>query len=126
MSQNKNNSQTNIQLDFISEGKLAQMAPMEKIRMLLDEVRSGKIVVLERGLAPDEEAKLIEMTMTEIIPDEFSGIEIESYPTEQNTSFLRKILGKTTTKTRLTVIGPADQLKTIKKDRDMITAIVTK
>ncbi|RZN15338.1 MAG: DUF2073 domain-containing protein [Methanosarcinales archaeon] len=126
MSQNKNNSQTNIQLDFISEGKLAQMAPMEKIRMLLDEVRSGKIVVLERGLAPDEEAKLIEMTMTEIIPDEFSGIEIESYPIEQNTSFLRKILGKNTTKTRLTIIGPADQLKTIRKDRDMITAIVTK
>lgn len=126
MSQNKNNSQTNIQLDFISEDKLAQMTPMEKIRLILDEVRSGKIIVLERGLTPGEEAKLIEMTMIEIVPDEFSGIEIESYPTKQNTSFLRKILGKTTTQTRLTVVGQANQLKTIKKDRDMITAIVTK
>jgi len=126
MSQSKNNSQTNIQLDLVSEDKLAQMTPMEKIRMILDEVRSGKIIVLERGLTPDEEAKLIEMTMTEIIPDEFSGIEIESYPTKQNTSFFRKILGKNTTQTRLTVIGQANQLTTIKKDRDMITAIVTK
>ncbi len=32
---------------------------------------------------------------------------------------------KTTLKTRLTVIGPAAQLKTIKKDRDLISALVS-
>jgi hypothetical protein len=130
MSENKQNSLKSnlegVQLDFISEDRLAQMTPMEKIRLILDEVRSSKILVLERGLTPDEEAKLIELTMTEITPDEFSGIEIESYPTKQTTSLFGKILGKNTTRTRLTVIGPADQLKTIKKDRDMITAIVTR
>lgn len=125
MVEEKNNP-TGIQLDFISEDRLEQMTPMEKIRLILDEVRSSKILVLERGLTPDEEAKLIELTMAEISPDEFSGIEIESYPTKQNTSLLGKILGKNTTRTRLTVIGPADQLKTIKKNQDMITAIVTK
>jgi len=114
-----------IQLDFISEDRLAEMTAMEKIRLILDEVRSSKILVLERGLTPAEEAKLIELTMVEITPNGFSGIEIESYPTKNNTSIFRKIFGKNTTRTRLTVIGPADKLKTIKKDRDMITAIVT-
>ncbi len=114
-----------IQLDLISEDKLEGMTSMEKVRLILDEVRSGKILVLEKGLTPNEQTKLIELTMTEIAQDDFSGIEIESYPVKQNENFFSKLLGKTSVKTRLTVIGPAAQLKTIKKDRDLISALVS-
>jgi len=114
-----------IQMDLISEEKLDRMTSMEKVRLILDEVRNGKILILEKGLTPAEQTKLIELTMAEIAPDEFSGIEIESYPVKQNDNFLNKLLGKTSNKTRLTVIGPASQLKTIKKDRDLISALVS-
>jgi len=114
-----------IQLDLISEDKLDGMTSMEKVRLILDEVRSGKILVLEKGLTPNEQTKLIELTMTEIAQDDFSGIEIESYPVKQNENFFNKLLGKSSVKTRLTVIGPAAQLKTIKKDRDLISALVS-
>ena len=114
-----------VQMDLISEDKLSQMTAMEKIRLILDGVKEGKILVLERGLTPSEEAKLIEMTMTEITPDEFVGIEIESYPSKKNQKLLDKLFRKTVIRTRLTVIGPANQLKTLKKDRDLISALVS-
>lgn len=114
-----------IQMDLISEDRLARMASVEKVRFILDEVKQGKILVLEKGLSPDEEASLIEMTMTQIQPEGFSGIEMESYPSEVDNSFIGKLLKKNTVRTRLTLIGPADQLKTLKKDRNMISAIVS-
>ncbi|MBN2111052.1 MAG: DUF2073 domain-containing protein [Methanosarcinaceae archaeon] len=113
------------QMDLISERRLNEMTPVEKVRFIIDEVKEGKILVLEKGLSPEEEASLIEMTMTLIEPDGFSGIEMESYPSEVDTSFLGKILKRNITKSRLTVIGPADQLKTLKKDRNMISALIS-
>ena len=74
-------------MDLISGEKLEKMTSMEKIRLILDKVKKGKIVVLESGLTPAEEVRLIEMTMTEIRVDEFSGIEIESYPSKKGGSF---------------------------------------
>lgn len=109
-----------LQMDLISGEKLEKMTSMEKIRLILDKVKTGRIVVLESGLTPDEEVRLIEMTMSEIQFDEFSGIEIESYPVKRENSFLNKILGKNV-KGRMTVIGPANQLRTIEKNQYQIS-----
>ncbi len=113
-----------VHMDLISEEKLENMTSMEKIRLILDKVKKGKIVVLESGLTPDEEVRLIEMTMTEIRVDEFSGIEIESYPSKKEGSFLDKIFGKTL-RGRMTVIGPANQIHTIEKDKYQISTKVS-
>jgi hypothetical protein len=113
-----------LQMDLISGEKLAGMTSMEKIRLILDKVKTGKIVILESGLTPDEEVRLIEMTMTEIRVDEFSGIEIESYPSKKSGSFLDKIFGRAL-KGRMTVIGPANQLRTIEKDQYQISTKVS-
>ncbi|HWQ18674.1 MAG TPA: DUF2073 domain-containing protein [Methanotrichaceae archaeon] len=113
-----------VQMDLISAEKLEKMTSMEKIRLILDKVKTGKIVVLENGLSPDEEVRLIEITMTEIRVDEFSGIEIESYPVKKEGSFLNKLLGKAI-KGRMTVIGPANQLRTIEKDQFQISTKVS-
>ncbi len=112
-----------VQMDLISEEKLNRMTSMEKIRLILDKVKTGRIVVLESGLTPEEEVRLIEMTMTEIRVDEFSGIEIESYPAKREGSFINRLLGKS--KGRMTVIGPANQLRTVEKDQYQISTKVS-
>ncbi len=111
-------------MDLISQEMLENMTSMEKIRLILDKVKTGRIVVLESGLSPDEEVRLIEMTMTEIRVDEFSGIEIESYPSRKEGSFFDKIFGRSI-KGRMTVIGPANQLRTIGKDKYQISTKVS-
>jgi len=114
-----------VQMDMISKDKLDSMSSRDKIRLILDKVKIGRIVVLEKGLTPREEASLIEMTMTEIAADKFSGIEIETYPVSNEGSFIDRILGKTADKRRLTVIGPADQLRTVEKGRYQISTRVS-
>jgi hypothetical protein len=113
-----------VQMDLISEEKLNRMTSMEKIRLILDKVKTGRIVVLESGLTPEEEVRLIEMTMTEIRVDEFSGIEIESYPAKRESSFVGRLLGRSS-KGRMTVIGPANQLRTVEKDQYQISTKVS-
>ena len=114
---------SDIQLDLVSDAKLSRMGSTEKVRYIIDEVRKGKIMVLEKGLDPMEEAKLIEMTMTEI-HDDFFGLEIESYPRDEGSSFFGKIFKKDGQQ-KLTVIGPANQLKTLRKDNSLISTLVS-
>jgi len=115
-----------VQIDLISGERMEGLASMEKIRMILDGVREGNIVILEEGLSPDEESRLIEVTMTEISPDEFNGIEIETYPRSEtaDASFLDRLMGKGSTQ-KLTVIGPANQIETLHKDETLIQTLVS-
>lgn len=116
-----------VQIDLISGERMDELASMEKIRMILDGVHEGNIVILEEGLSPEEESKLIEVTMSEINPDGFNGIEIETYPTSQTGGggFLGRLMGKGEPK-KLTVIGPANQIKTLHKDETLISALVSR
>lgn len=117
-----------VQIDLISEERLSRLTSMEKIRLILDGVKEGNIVVLEKGLAPEETTKLIELTMREITPDGFTGIEMETYPVEEKeggiVSLVSRLLRKKN-RSRLTVIGPANQLKTIRKEKDLISAWIS-
>ena len=106
-----------IKMDLISEDKLNSMGSMEKLRFVLDGVKSGNIVILEGGLTSEEQMKLIELTMTEV-DDDFPGIEISGYPSKRGFLNLRR-------KTRLTMIGPAAVIRTIKKDKDLISTLVS-
>jgi len=116
-----------VQIDLISGERMAGKTSMEKIRLILDGVRDGNIVVLESGLTPDEESKLIEVTMGEINPDGFSGIEIESFPQSEasDTSLLGRLMGKQET-SKLTVIGPANQIQSLHKDETLISALISR
>lgn len=114
-----------VRIDLISEERLSRMPSMEKIRLILDRVREGTIIILESGLSPEEQSSLIEMTMQEILPDTFSGIEIESYPSKQKTGMFSRLVRGEDEHRRLTVIGPANQLKMIRRDRDLISAWIS-
>ena len=119
-------SEIGIQINLFSEDMLHSMTSMEKIGLILDNVRDGHIIVLERGLTPDEERTLIERTMSTIgsSTGNFPGIEIGSYQCKPKSGILGKILGYAKMQTRLTLIGRADKLKTIKRDRDFISTVV--
>jgi Uncharacterized protein conserved in archaea len=116
-----------VRIDLISAERMANMASMEKIRMILDGVRDGNIVILEEGLTPAEESKLIEVTMTEITPDGFNGIEIETYPQDQTESagFLGRLVGNDSPN-KLTVVGPANRIETLHKDEQLIQTLVSR
>ncbi|WP_255169366.1 DUF2073 domain-containing protein [Natrononativus amylolyticus] len=117
-----------VQIDLISGERMNGLTSMEKIRMILDGVHDGNIVILEEGLSPDEESKLIEVTMAEISPDEFNGIEIETYPksSTRDSSLLGRIMGTDESANKLTVIGPANQIETLHKDETLISALVSR
>lgn len=118
-----------VQFDLISASRMSGMGTAEKINMIIDGVRENKIVILESGLSPDEESKLIERTMNAIEPDEFSGIEIESYQSgESSKSGVFGRMGKMLQRdddsdNNLTIIGPADRLETLHKDDSLISAM---
>ena len=107
-----------ISFNLVSRHKLQALSSEEKLRFILREVKNGKILVLEHGLTPIEQTSLIERTMKEIEQDTFIGVEMEGYGEEQPT-FFQRLLG-ITRRPRITLIGPANLLKTIKKDNDMI------
>ncbi len=116
-----------VQIDLISGERMDGLASMEKIRMILDGVREGNIVILEEGLSPEEESRLIEVTMTEISPDEFNGIEIETYPKSGDSEggLFDRLMGKESNK-KLTVIGPANRIETLHKDETLIQTLVSR
>jgi len=107
-----------ISVNLISRHKLEELSSNDKLDFILKEVQKGKVLVLEQGLTSMEQTSLIEHTMREIEQDTFIGIEMEGY-SEDKPTFLQKFLGKMK-KPRMTVIGPADLLKTIRKDSNMI------
>jgi len=112
-----------VQIDMISEDMISNMTSYEKIRLILDDVRQGSVVVLEKGLSAEEQGNLLEATMMEITPGGFAGIEIETYPGgKDKTSVFQKLFGKKTNASRLMVIGPVDQLKMLTKEKDRLIA----
>lgn len=107
-----------ISFNLVSRQKLGELSADEKLKFILKEVKKGKILVLEYGLTPMEQTNLIENTMREIEQDTFIGVEMEGYGQDKS-SIIQKIFG-ISKKPRMTLIGPADLLKMIKKDNEMI------
>ena len=109
---------TDIAFNLISRQKINGLNSEEKLNFIIKEVKNGKILVLEQGLTPIEQTSLIERTMKEIEQDTFIGVEMEGYGADTPT-FLQKLFGMAK-RPRMTLIGPANLLKMIKKDSDMI------
>jgi hypothetical protein len=107
-----------IAFNLVSRQKLDEFSTDEKLKFILKEVKKGKILVLEHGLTAVEQANLIERTMKEIEHDTFIGVEMEGYG-QDNPTFFQRLFG-INKRPRITLIGPANLLKMIKKDNDMI------
>jgi hypothetical protein len=114
--------ESGIAFNLISHQKLENLSSSEKLTYILKEVKEGRILVLEHGLTPAEQAQLIEHTMKEINHDTFIGIEIGGYENEK-VGFFQRVFG-VTKKPRMTVIGPAHLLRMVHKDNDMIETTI--
>jgi hypothetical protein len=108
-----------LKMDFLSSDALISQTSIEKISMIVDRVKRGDLVVMEGGLSPSEEAELIETTMREIDIENFVGIDIYTLEKDKR-SFLgfskKKIVG-------LTIIGPANLVKSVKKKENFLSMI---
>lgn len=112
-----------ISIDLISTERLEEMGK-DKIHFIVDQVKTGKVLVLEKGLSSSEELELIRVTMSEIDHDSFIGVETPGFTGNvTKRGFLARLLGRTPPP-RMMVVGPADLLKTIKKDGRTIEAII--
>ncbi len=112
-----------ISIDLISTERLEELGS-GKIRFIIDQVKDGKVLVLEKGLTSSEELELIRVTMTEIDHDSFIGVETPGFTGNiSKRTFLQKLFGRTAPP-RMMVVGPAHLLKTIKKDGRTIEAII--
>lgn len=118
-------SDDGVKINLISSRKLDSMASEDKLRFILDEVKNGTVLVLERGLTATEEINLIKATMSEIDQETFIGIEMQSYSSDDliQESWINRILGRTKVP-KMSVIGPANLLRTIHKDGNMIQAMI--
>ena len=107
-----------VSVNLISRQKLENLDCEEKLKFIIKEVKKGRILVLECGLSATEQASLIKKTMEEIEEDTFIGVEMEGYG-EDTPTLIQKLFG-IIKKGRLTMIGPADLVKTVRKDNNMI------
>ncbi len=110
-----------ITLQIVPYSEIADLSSLGKIRKLLSIAKENKIVLLQGRLTKEEETELIKITMEEINKD-FKGIELAVIePNKEKTRALDALkeglasvlLGN---KQGLTVIGPANVVKEIKKD----------
>lgn len=112
-------------LQFIPHPEIGPLSVDKKIKKILRSVKQNKILLIEGALLPAEESELIRYTM-ESIDRKFKGIEICSITDDHKQLSLSEklknqlanfILGK---KNGMTIIGPANIVKEIKKDPSKI------
>ena len=114
-----------VTLHFVPYAEIEPLSSIGRIRKLLNIAKENKIVMLEGRLREEEEAELIKVTMEEI-NREFKGIELAVVqPKLEDLNALQKVkqglasvlLGN---RQGMTVIGPANVVKKIKKNPNSI------
>lgn len=107
-------------LQYVPNEELMGLDSERKIQKLLKIIKQDKIILMEGKLSSNEEADLIEKTMEEI-DRKFKGIEIASLE-PNNVKNFSNIFKESLYKLffggnrGMTVMGPANIIKEIKKD----------
>ncbi len=114
-----------VTLQLIPYAEIEDLTSLGRIRKLLNIAKQNKIVLLQGRLKKEEEAELIKTTMEEINKD-FKGIELAVIEEEKRAqtgmqkfrdNLTSLILGN---RQGLTILGPANIVKKIKKDPNKI------
>ncbi|MBT7102300.1 DUF2073 domain-containing protein [archaeon] len=110
-------------IHFMPYSEIAHEDAIGRIKKIMGIVLKGKIIILQGKLRPDEEARLIENSMTLIGNIEgFQGVEIAGLSGEnENRGLFEKVrhniarilVGE---QDAITIIGPASVVKDITKD----------
>ncbi|MBI4450616.1 DUF2073 domain-containing protein [Candidatus Woesearchaeota archaeon] len=116
-----------VTIQLVPYTEIEQLTSVGRIRKLLNIAKENKIVLLQGRLRKDEEAELIKATMEEI-NRQFKGIELAVVDSMGNgnnwfrSNFTSLLLGD---RQGLTVIGPANIVKAIRKDPHKIELLTT-
>lgn len=115
-----------IPIEFIAKERIQDQSFDEKLELILDEVREGKILVLEEALSPDEETRLIQGAM-ENVDDDFPGIEFSSLDGHEDVfdkviNNLFQVIGRQR-KRGLTIVGNSDVMDEIEKKEDSVSLL---
>ncbi len=109
-------------LQIVPYSEIAELSSIGRIRKLLNLAKQNKIVLLQGRLKREEEAELIKVTMEEINRD-FKGIELaviddNGSKNTKGVEAVRSTLSHIFLGDRqgLTIIGPANVVKAIRKD----------
>lgn len=114
-----------VTLQIIPYTEIEELSSIGRIRKLLNIAKQNKIVLLQGKLKKEEETELIKATMEEI-NKEFKGIELAVINPQEaeitgfqkfKNDFASMLLGD---RSGLTIIGPANVVKAIKKDPNKI------
>jgi len=104
-----------IEIEFMPSSVFEGKDINQKITLILKNVKKKRIVVIEDPLSPEEEALLIQSTM-ETVSDDFSGIEVASFG-KQSDGLKAKLISLLGGKSGgMTIVGPAELVKRIKKE----------
>lgn len=115
-----------VTLQFVPYTEIEELDSVNRIKKLLTIAKQNKIVLLQGRLSKEEETELIKTTMEEI-NKEFKGIELAVIDPSQSEAlegfakfkndFFSMLLGN---RSGFTVIGPANIVKSIKKNPNKI------
>lgn len=112
-------------IEFISKRRMEDQGFDERLEMMINEVRQGKILILENPLSPDEKKQLIKTAM-ERIDDDFPGIEFSSMETEdlidRIVNNLYQFLGQERRK-GLTIVGNSEVMEKVKEGEDSVSLV---
>ncbi len=112
-------------LQFIPYSEIESLGELARVKKLIGISKENRIIVMEGRLRKQEEASLIQETMKEINGN-FKGIELLVVnPEKAESDFVKGMKNKLAAfvfgdRQGLTIIGPANLIKEIKKDPDKI------
>ncbi len=120
-------------IHFMPYSEIAHEDGIGRVKKIMGIVLKNKIIILQGKLKPDEEARLIENSMTLIGNIEgFAGIEIASLSGENENRSLFEGVRRNIAKIlvgeqdAITVIGPATIVKEMKKDPKKVELMLSR
>ncbi len=112
-------------IDFITKHATDKLTTFEKIKMIIRLVRQNRVLIIENGLTPVEEAELIKQTMMIIDFDNFIGVEFFNWQRDYNQSkrlFSRKQSSYgNRNHNHYTVVAPTEAIKIIEESADLLS-----
>jgi len=108
-------------VDFITKNATDKLTTFEKIKMIIRLVRQNRVLIIEDGLSPEEEAELIKQTMTVIDFDNFIGLEFFNWNrgSPDNRKFFKR--SSSASDGKYTVVAPSAAVQIIENSQDLLS-----
>ena len=108
-------------VDFITKNATNKLTTFEKIKMIIRLVRQNRVLIIESGLTPDEEAELIKQTMMVIDFNNFIGVEFFNW--ERGEKQPKRLFKKSPQldDNHYTVVAPSEAVQIIQDSADLLS-----